>query len=110
MDKLQKMMKLRLDPIELLGAISLQLRQICAARALIEKGKTAEDFQQLCNVRNSYGARKTMENARKFSPAFCKRASELMLETDYGMKTSLDDRQRLLELLMTQLIREARNG
>ena len=110
MDKLHKMMKLRLDPIELLGAIGLQLRQICAARALIEKGRNTEAFQKLCNIRSDYAARRTMDSAKRFSPAFCKRASELVLETDFGMKTSADDRQRLLEILMTQLIREARNG
>lgn len=110
MTKLQQLMKLRLDPIELLGAIGAQLRQITAARALIEKGKTVADFQRLCNVRSDYGARKTMDSAKRFSLGFCKRASELLLETDYGMKTSADDKQRLLEILMMQLIREARNG
>jgi len=33
-----------------------------------------------------------------------------VLETDYKMKTSFDDNERLLELLILQLAREARNG
>lgn len=110
MEKLQQMMKLRVDPIELLGAIGMQLRQITAAKALMEKGKTTEDFQQLCGVRSSYAARKTMDSARRFSLGFCKRASQLVLETDYGMKTSLDSPERLLETLILQLAQEANNG
>ena len=54
-----------------------------------------------------YAARKTMESARRFSPAFCKRATELILETDRKIKTSFDTPQRLLELLILQLAQEA---
>ena len=42
--------------------------------------------------------------------AFCGRASELVLETDYKMKTSYDDSQRRLELLVLRLATEARHG
>jgi DNA polymerase III delta subunit len=51
-----------------------------------------------------------MEAAKRFSPAFCARAAELILETDRKMKTSFDDQDRLLELLILQLAREARNA
>ena len=44
------------------------------------------------------------------SPVFCAGAAELVLETDYKMKTSFDDSQRLLELLLLQLAQEGRNG
>ena len=46
--------------------------------------------------------------ARRFSPDFCRKAAELVLETDYKMKTSFDDQDRLLELLILQLAQEAR--
>ena len=32
------------------------------------------------------------------------------METDYKMKTSFDDQERLLELLILELAQEARNG
>ena len=48
-----------------------------------------------------------MEAARKFSADFCRKAAELVLETDYKMKTSFDDNERLLEMLILQLAREA---
>lgn len=51
-----------------------------------------------------------MDAARRYSPEYCAKAAELVLETDYKMKTSFDDQQRLLELLVLQLAQEARNG
>ena len=37
-----------------------------------------------------------------------RKAAELVLETDYRMKTSFDDPERLLEMLILQLAQEAR--
>ena len=51
-----------------------------------------------------------MGATKNFSARFCRRAAELILETDYKMKTSFDDQERLLELLVLQLSQEARNG
>ena len=41
---------------------------------------------------------------------FCRKAAGLIMETDYKMKTSFDDQERLLELLILELAQEARNG
>jgi len=43
-------------------------------------------------------------------PQYCAAAAERILETDYQMKTSFDDNERLLELLILQLAQEAQNG
>ena len=51
-----------------------------------------------------------MEAARRFKPEFLRKAANLVLETDYKMKTSFDDNERLMELLILQLAQEARNG
>ena len=51
-----------------------------------------------------------MDAARRFSPGFCRMAAKLVVETDYKMKTSFDDNERLLELLILQLAQEAKNG
>ena len=51
-----------------------------------------------------------MSAARNFSAAFCARSAELVLETDFKMKTSHDDPERLLEMLILELAREARHG
>ena len=51
-----------------------------------------------------------MEAARRFQPSFCARAAQLVVETDYKMKTSFDDSERLLEMLILQLAQEALGG
>ena len=109
LQKLQQLLKMQQEPLAILGAVGSHFRRIGAARTLLDHGKTAYDLQKLCGIPD-YPARKTMDAARRFSPAFCKRAAELVLETDYRMKTSFDDPERLLEMLLLTLSQEARNG
>ena len=53
----------------------------------------------------------TMDRAdEKLNWALLLTAAQLVLETDYRIKTSYDDPQRLLELLLLSLAREAQNG
>ena len=40
---------------------------------------------------------------------FCAKAAELILETDRQMKTSYDEPERLLEVLIMRLAQEARH-
>ena len=107
--KLQQLFKMQQEPLAILGAVGGHFRRISAARTLLDHGKTASDLQKLCGIPD-YPARKTMDAARRFSQKFCAFASERILETDYQMKTSFDDSERLLELLILQLAQEARNG
>ena len=64
---------------------------------------------RLCGM-TDYVARKTMDTASRFSARFCRVAAELILETDNGLKTSYDDPERLLEVLVLRLAQEAKNG
>ena len=107
--KLQQLLKMQQEPLAILGAVGANFRKIAAARTLLDNGKNAYDLQKLCGIPD-YPARKTMEAARKFSAGFCSRAATLILETDYRMKTSFDDSQRLLEMLILQLAQEAKHG
>lgn len=109
LQKLQQLLKMQQEPIAILGAVGGHFRRIGTARTLLDYGKTASDLAKLCSIQE-YPARKTMDAARKFRPEFCKKAARLVLETDHKMKTSFDDNERLLELLILQLAQEARNG
>lgn len=109
LQKLQQLLKMQQEPIAILGAVGGHFRRIGTARTLLDYGKNASELARLCGIQE-YPARKTMDAARKFRPEFCKRAAQLVLETDYKMKTSFDDSERLLELLILQLAQEARNG
>ena len=107
--KLQQLLKMQQEPLAILGAVGGQFRKISAARTLMDNGKNAGHLQRLYGIPD-YPARKIMEAARLFRPEFCRKAAELILETDYQMKTSFDDSERLLELLILRLAQEAGNG
>ena len=107
--KLQQLLKMQQEPLPILGAIGLHFRRISTARVLMDHGKTASDLMKLTGISN-YPAQKTMEAARRFQRPFCAKAAELILETDRKIKTSFDDPERLLELLILQLAQEARRA
>ena len=106
---LQKLLKMQQEPLAILGAIGGHFRRLSTARTLLDHGKPASELQKLCGLAD-YPARKAMDAARRFSAAYCAFALEQIMETDYLMKTSFDDQQRLLELLILQLAKEARHG
>ncbi len=109
LEKLSGLFKLQQDPIYLLGAIGSHFRKLGTARTLLDEGEKPPALQKLYGMAD-YTARKTMDSARRFSPEFCRKAASWILETDRKMKTSYDDPQRLLELLILQLAQEARHG
>lgn len=107
--KLQQLLKMQQEPIQILGAVGGHFRRISTARTLLDHGRSASELAKLYGIQD-YPARKSMEAARKFRPAFCKAAAELVLETDRKMKTSYDEPERLLEMLILQLAQEAKRG
>lgn len=104
---LQKLLKMQQEPIVILAAIGSHLRRLGTARTLLDRGGNAGELAKLCGVAD-FMARKAMDAARRFRPEFFKKAMELVLETDMKMKTSFDDSERLLEMLILQLAQEAR--
>ena len=109
LEKLQQLLKMQQEPLAILGGIGGHFRRISAARTLLDHGRNAADLAKLYGIQD-FAARKSMEAARKFRPEFCAKAAELVLETDRKIKTSFDDPDRLLELLILQLAQEARRG
>ena len=104
---LHTLFKMQQEPIAILGAVGAQLRRLSAARILSDSGKGGDELMRVCGM-SDYPARKTMAAVKRFSAEFCRAAAELVLDTDYKMKTSFDDRERLLEMLLFQLAQEAR--
>jgi len=109
LQKLQQLLKMQQEPLAILGAVGGHFRRIATARVLMDHGKNAGELSRIYKLPD-YPARKTMEAARRFQPEYCRKAAELVLETDYSIKTSHDDAERLLELLLLRLAQEARNG
>ena len=107
--KLQQLLKMQQEPLSILGAIGSHFRRLAAARILMDNGKGSAELMRLCGL-GDYPARKTMSAAGRFSSRFYAKAAELVMETDNRIKTSFDEPERLLELLLLQLSQEARNG
>ena len=108
--KLRQLFKMQQDPIMILGAIGSHFRKLSVARTLLDHGKQVSELMRICAPMKEYPARKLMTSAGKCSSRFCGVAAELVLETDHAMKTSYDDPQRLLEILVLRLAQEAKNG
>ena len=106
---LHTLFKMQEDPIKILGAVGSHFRRLSVARTLLDSGKNTEELRRLCGMQD-FAARKTMEAARRFRPEFLAMAASLILETDYKMKTSFDDQERLLEMLILQLAQRAKHG
>ena len=106
---LQKLLKMQHDPIYILGVIGSNFRKMASARTLHDQGKGYYELMRLYNIKYDSVAKKTMSSAIRFSARFYAVAAELVMETDRRMKTSFDNNERLLELLIMRLAQEARN-
>lgn len=104
---LQKLLKMQQEPIAILAAVGAHIRRLGTAKTLSERGSSAAELAKLCGVAD-FVARKAMDAARRFRPEFFREATRLVLETDMKMKTSFDDSERLLEMLVLRLAQEAR--
>lgn len=108
--KLQDLFAMQEEPILILGAISGQIRRLYYAKTISDCGKGQQVLMDLTGLKSSYAAGLAMTSARRVSDSFCKKAVELCLETDMGIKTGADDPERLLELLVLQLAQEVRRA
>ena len=97
------------EPILILGAIGNQMRRIYYAKTVMAAGQGQQALMELTGLK-SYPAGLTINAARRVGEGFCRRAVELCLQADRDMKSSQDDPERLLEVLIAALAQEARNG
>ena len=106
--KLHQLLKMQQEPIGILGAIGGHFRRLGVAKTLLDNGKNASDLMKLCGLAD-YPARKTMAAANRFSARFYEKAAELVLESDVRLKTSFDDPDRILEILIMRFAQETKN-
>ncbi|MBU5435709.1 DNA polymerase III subunit delta [Pseudoflavonifractor sp. MSJ-37] len=90
-------------PIKILAALSKNLRQLYAARLLLERRKGISDLMGLWKIKNYYPAQKLMGSAKRFSLEWCRRAVIRCAETDLAMKSNGADAERLLVTLLMEL-------
>lgn len=92
----------------ILAAIGSQMRRIYTAKRL-RGTNPAGQLMELYGIK-SYPANKSADFARRLSLPFCRHAVLRCLEADEQLKTSYDDPERVLELLVIELAQEARNA
>ena len=107
--KLQQLFKMQQEPIMILGAVGSHFRRLGTARLLLDNGKNADDLMRLTGLKD-YPARKTMSAAGRFPARFYAAAASLILESDRQLKTSFDDGERILEVLLLRLAQEVSHG
>lgn len=108
LQKLQQLLKMQEEPLGILAAIGGHFRRLGTAKTLLDNGKTAAELMKLTGL-SDYPARKTISAAGRFSTRFYKKATQLVLDSDVKIKTSQDEIERILEVLILQLSREAKN-
>ena len=106
--KLQQLLKMQQEPLMILGAIGSHFRRLSTARTLLDNGKNAPELMRMYGMQE-FVARKTISAAGRFGAKFYAKAACLVLESDRRMKTSYDEPQRILEVLIMDLAREVRN-
>ena len=108
LQKLRVLFKMQNEPVAILGAIGGHYRKIGSARLLLNQGLQARELMSLYGM-SDYSAKKIMNSAMRLSDRFCSLANALVMETDYQLKTSYGDAERLIETLVMRLAQEARN-
>ncbi|MGN1308014.1 MAG: DNA polymerase III subunit delta [Faecousia sp.] len=106
--RLNELLKMQTEAIPIVAAVGAQMRRLNAAKVLQAEGKGEAELASVCGLA-PYAAGKTMTQARRFSERFCRQAVLLCCETDYRIKTSYDEPERLLETLILTLAEEARH-
>ena len=90
------------EPIMIAAVTGRQLRQMYAAKVLSEHGKDAFSLKQLYGIPD-FAAKEVYLQAKGYKKEQLRLGMQLCAETDYQLKTSYDEQERLLELLLLQL-------
>jgi DNA polymerase-3 subunit delta len=92
------------DELNLFGMIVRQFRLLLVGREMFAEGRTSADFAKGL-ARNEFVARKSMEQARRFSQDRLDSIYHRLLEIDEGVKTGQTSLPVALDVLVVELAR-----
>ena len=95
--------------MRILYMLSRQMRQLYAARLLMERRGTAGDLARQWGIK-PYPAQKLMDSARRFSLAWCRKAVAACAQTDLDMRSPGADEKALLTNLLLTLAEPAKKN
>ncbi len=105
LQKLRDLLRQDTEPIAINAVIGRQLRQLYGAKVLAEHKRSAYDLAKLYGLWDS-AAREIYSQAGGFRKQLLRQAVLLSAETDYAMKTSGGEQDKLLELLILRLAQD----
>lgn len=95
-----ELLSMREPPHKLMFAISLKLRQLMAAKLIVENGLGEKALMDLCAIRFDFQARRLISTAKKAKLEDCRQSVILSADMAYRMNTGGDPENLLVELLI----------
>ena len=97
------LLKMQEPPVRLLAAIGRQMRQLYSARLALDERKDASYLMGFWGMRSAYPAQLLLRAAGRFSVQWCREAVRLCAKADLEMKSSSEDNETILKLLIMYL-------
>ena len=102
LQKLQNLLRQDTEPIAINAIIGRQMRQLYGAKILMEHGKGPYELVKLYGIWDS-AAREIYNQANGFPKQVLREAILLSAQTDYTIKTSSGESDKLLEIMLLRL-------
>jgi len=96
---LDELLRMQEAPHKIFFSISLNLRQLLAARICIENRLDRNALMEICGIRKDYPARLLMDAARKMTLSECRDAVQNCSVTALELNSSSEPEARLTELI-----------
>ena len=101
---LNDLFEMRTNSIMMLSAIARTMRQIYIAKLCEKNGFSIDFFKSVSGISHSFIAQKTIQTACKLNENYLNFALTKIHETDFKLKSTSIDDQRLMEALVLNLL------
>jgi DNA polymerase III subunit delta len=102
-EALQQLLQQGMAPVQLLVALSWQVRTIFLVREMRAGGKSRNEVQHKLGSLSDFQVRKAWEQSEKYSPARLRELYHRLLETDVSIKTGRLEGEIALNILVAEL-------
>jgi DNA polymerase-3 subunit delta len=102
-EALQQLLQQGMAPVQLLAALSWQVRTIFLVREMRASGKSRSEIQQKLGLPSDFQVRKAWEQSEKYSPVRLRELYHRLLETDVSIKTGKLEGEIALNILVAEL-------
>ena len=106
--KLDDLLRMQEEPIALLAALGSHFRKVLAAKTVLAAGKNEQALMPIIGSNSGFYAGKLLRQAGRLSEEFCRSAVELCFDADRRLKSTREDADDVLRVLMLRLSQEAR--